>query len=77
MGATRIVDADGCELTAGVTTWEPWRWGGAGMLSPKARAARDSCRLHSGVIMRDPETREYLPRYHELPFEADPKEGAQ
>lgn len=27
MSETKLVDADGSTLTAGVSTWEPWRWG--------------------------------------------------
>lgn len=61
---SHLVDADGCELTVGLTTWEPWRWGQAVGLRDRTK-----CRVSRGVRMRDPETHECLPRYHELAIE--------
>ena len=58
-----LVDADGCELTVGQTSYVPWRWGRAPL------ASIGSCRLSHGVRMTDPETGEDLPRYHEVAFE--------
>jgi len=60
---SRFVDADGCELAPGFTTWEPWRWGRIGA------AARARCSLGRGVKMRDPDSGDCLPRYFELAFE--------
>ena len=58
-----LVDADGCRLEIGLTTFEPWRWGRA------MNAIVGHCHLSSGVRMTDPESGESLPRYHEIAFE--------
>ena len=62
-----LVDADGCVLTPGSTTYEPWRWG-VGMGSVRIHR----CRVSRGVRMRDPEDGDALPRFHEIAFEVEP-----
>jgi hypothetical protein len=67
-----LVDVDDCELTVGNTSYEPWRWG------IRSGGHRDSsCRASKGVRMRDPETREALPRYHELAYEVNDPPGGE
>jgi hypothetical protein len=59
-----FADADGCPLQVGISTYVPWRWGRV-----RNRGLADRCALSRGVRMRDPETGEDLPRYHEIAFE--------
>ena len=60
-----LLDADGCELTVGRTSYVPWRWGLG------TAASRKSCKLSKGVRMTDPESGKDLPRYHEIAFEEE------
>lgn len=67
------VDADGCPLTVGLTSWLPWRWAHTYMSSggtKENRAARIRCRLHGQKgLMKDPETGEKIvDSTAELPF---------
>ncbi len=59
-----FVDADGCPLKVGQSTFIPWRWG----LVSGHKAAK-TCLLSRGVRMSDPETGKALPRFHEIAFE--------
>jgi len=72
-GTSRLVDADGCELTAGITTWIPWRWSHSSMGSHPGpnREASHRCKLNgqSKSLLRDWETKEKLPSRNELPVE--------
>ena len=65
---TEFVDADGCDLRVGMTSWEPWRWGGANLCFKESQDARKTCRLSRGVRMRDPTDGDCLPRYHEIAY---------
>ena len=60
----RLVDADGCPLQVGMSTYVPWRWGQV----TRSNVAK-KCLLSSGVRMTDPEVGTDLPRYHEIAFE--------
>ena len=60
-----LVDADGCVLVVGRTSYVPWRWG---RVPPSQKRL---CRLSIGVRMTDPETGDDLPRYHEIAFEEE------
>lgn len=67
---SRLVDADGCTIAAGVTTWMPWRWGNAIVF--RTRIKDRTCALGRGAArMRDPEDGQLLQRHHEIPFEVD------
>ncbi len=66
-----LVDADGCRLREGLTMWLPIRWGLMSRHSKESHAAVRACRLSSRVRMRDTETPEFLPHFHEIAFEVD------
>jgi len=59
-----LVDADGCCLDVGLSTYVPWRWGHI----TRSNSAK-KCLLSKGVRMTDPEAGTDLPRYHEIAFE--------